>query len=976
MKITASHLYSSLLAAAVLAAMLSSQQISRAADGRWLGVTGNWSAPGTWFGGEIADDTDFTALFTGVNITANQTITVDTARTIGNLTFTDDPTSSNNLIIAGANPLTLDVTAGAPVVNVTQIARSVTISTVIAGDDGISKSGTGMLILSGINNYTGTSTVNAGNLQFNSPAAIGGSGRSISVAGGAAVSAGYAMDNVFLNRVAESSDAININMAVASTNALDLNSSAGANLPNAVLCGAGATTRSAAWTPNGTVFRLGNVNPTTAFQNATVFTVSAPLSDDGATSRSVVVSGTSPVYLTGALTYTGTTTVGPGAAAGFSATNLDSMGGGPASRSILVASGSSVLRTGGSLNNGFLQRLALTDNAFTIYANNGGSGNALDLTGFPNASLATWDNAGTVSFAFTGTITPANDIYRFGGARAANNINLTTVNALTGDRSVVVGGATLRVQNSNNYTGGTTIRAGIVQVMTNDAALGTGPVTFTGGTRLVVDTGRNITNAIVIGTNTGVTGRGLVEAGTTAGTATVSGPVTINNGSAAGGHFAAPTANTILHVAGPITSTVPISARIGIFMLSGGGTGYPGLTNNQGTVRVGATDGISTSAIANLATSAASTLDLNGFNQSLAGITNGTFAATIGNGSTTSDSTLTTSGTSTFGGTIQDAAGTGTMKVSLTVNGGALTLSGTNTYTGATTITAGTLLIKSPGSLAPASLVTVNAGTLAGNGTIRGSVKVEAGGNLSPGASAGTLFITGGLDVSAQAAGTGTLGFELDALAATSDKIAVTGSLAVGDGVLGFSDFAFTSLTGLETGTYKLITSGGMVGTLDPADLSGAIGSFTGTLQINGNDLELVVSPGVGTPYAFWSGGASFDADANGDGVDNGIAWMLGAASPSANGQAVMPAPGLEPGFLTIRFKRVNNQGPAKLYLDYGNDLTNWTPVEILAASGTVGGDIVVQVTAGSPNDEVTVRIPTTHASPSGRLLARLRATP
>jgi hypothetical protein len=58
----------------------------------------------------------------------------------------------------------------------------------------------------------------------------------------------------------------------------------------------------------------------------------------------------------------------------------------------------------------------------------------------------------------------------------------------------------------------------------------------------------------------------------------------------------------------------------------------------------------------------------------------------------------------------------------------------------------------------------------------------------------------------------------------------------------------FSNLGGLQAGTYKLITSGGVTGTLDPADLTGAIGAFTGTLQITGNDLELAVSGGALTP--------------------------------------------------------------------------------------------------------------------------------
>lgn len=104
-------------------------------------------------------------------------------------------------------------------------------------------------------------------------------------------------------------------------------------------------------------------------------------------------------------------------------------------------------------------------------------------------------------------------------------------------------------------------------------------------------------------------------------------------------------------------------------------------------------------------------------------------------------------------------------------------------------------------------------------------------------------------------ASTGKLNFQLDALASTNDKIAVTGILTIGVDKLGFNDFVFTNLGGLQVtlGTpYKLITSGGINpgDTLDPANLEGALpGGFIGALQITGNDIELVVTPTRRPPF-------------------------------------------------------------------------------------------------------------------------------
>ena len=259
----------------------------------------------------------------------------------------------------------------------------------------------------------------------------------------------------------------------------------------------------------------------------------------------------------------------------------------------------------------------------------------------------------------------------------------------TGGGLTKAGTNTLTLTGTNTYTGGTTITGGILSV-TNANALGNGAVTFNGGSRLLVATGLNLTNAITVGANTAASGNGMIQAGATAGTATLSGPITINNIAAAGGHFGAPTAGTVLHVQGAITSSVQVSQRLGTVMYSGGGTGYTSMIAT-GTTIVGANNGIATTAAVIIGGSAACTLDLNGFNQSLDGIIKGGSAANIGNSSTTTDSTLTTTGTSSYAGTIVDVISPGTRKVALTVASGDLTLTGDNSYTGNILVNGGKL---------------------------------------------------------------------------------------------------------------------------------------------------------------------------------------------------------------------------------------------------------------------------------------------
>jgi len=171
---------------------------------------------------------------------------------------------------------------------------------------------------------------------------------------------------------------------------------------------------------------------------------------------------------------------------------------------------------------------------------------------------------------------------------------------------------------------------------------------------------------------------------------------------------------------------------------------------------------------------------------------------------------------------------------------------------GTVRINAGTVIFKGSVDCDYQGFV-FDGGTLSGTGPINEDIVVPAKGGMAPGAGAGTLGIVGSLDLAAMAGGTGKLEFELDAQAATSDRIEVTGTMDIGKGKLGFSDFAFTDLGGVEAGTYILIsTTGGISGTLDRADRIGKIGGLVGLLQINGKNLEWATdADGDGMPDTF-----------------------------------------------------------------------------------------------------------------------------
>lgn len=165
-----------------------------AVNGTWINTAtspSNWGSGANWSGGTIADGADSTANFTA-NITVPMTVNLDTARTIGNITFTDSTTSSNDLTISGANILTLDRTdATKPTINVTQSGRTLSIGSVIAGNDGLQKTGAGDLIMTGNNTFTGGVDLAGGRIvifdDVNEQKMLGAAGNTLTFTGNATV---------------------------------------------------------------------------------------------------------------------------------------------------------------------------------------------------------------------------------------------------------------------------------------------------------------------------------------------------------------------------------------------------------------------------------------------------------------------------------------------------------------------------------------------------------------------------------------------------------------------------------------------------------------------------------------------------------------------------------------------------------------------------------------------------------------------
>ena len=168
-----------------LITLLAAAPNTHAANGTWTNLlgaggtnlvsgdaSGSWANVTNWNNGVIATNTDSTADFSLLDITTNSTVTLDGARTIGNVNFGDTTPNANWALNPGTGgTLTLNVTTGTP--TITANSGSNIISAVLAGTNGFTKAGAGTLRLNGANTVSGNILINAGILQVGNSTALG-----------------------------------------------------------------------------------------------------------------------------------------------------------------------------------------------------------------------------------------------------------------------------------------------------------------------------------------------------------------------------------------------------------------------------------------------------------------------------------------------------------------------------------------------------------------------------------------------------------------------------------------------------------------------------------------------------------------------------------------------------------------------------------------------------------------------------------
>jgi beta-glucanase (GH16 family) len=158
--------------------------------------------------------------------------------------------------------------------------------------------------------------------------------------------------------------------------------------------------------------------------------------------------------------------------------------------------------------------------------------------------------------------------------------------------------------------------------------------------------------------------------------------------------------------------------------------------------------------------------------------------------------------------------------------------------------------------------------------------------------------------------------------------------------------------------------------------VSDQISTVQGTLQIR-----------VKSAFEAWSSGSAstFGSDGNGDGVPDGIAWLLGSTSPGQRANDLLPtARRSNDGGCTVSFTCLDatKRGSSSLILQYSNDIgvaDAWDSHSVIipTSSGTdPSSGVEFVITSNGDINQIQATIPASASGGTGRIFARLKAMP
>jgi fibronectin-binding autotransporter adhesin len=794
---------------------------------------------------------------------------------------------------------TLSGTGG--IVDVSNAGTTLTDSGVIVGTGRLTKNGSGTLVLSGANTYSGGNTVNAGVLRAGGTNVFG-------MAGGAATMSlantpGATLDlNNFDNTIGplNGGGASGGNVTLGSAT-LTINSGNGNY--SGVISGSGGVTR----TGGGTQTFNGCNNTYTGPTSLQGGSLSTNCLANGGQASGIGASSaasTNLVFSNAILTYTGTSVttdrgfqlqggVGAievtqsGATVGFSGPVI---GGGSFRKDgagTIVLSGSNTYTGGNQVTGGVLR--AGSVNAFGPSGHmtlNNTAGVLLDLAGFNT----------TVTSLIGGGSTGGN-IALGGATLTLNSVDTRSyAGAITGPGNLVKAGAGTQAFTACNssYTGGTTISAGVLEVnclenggVNSSIGASTSAATnlVVNGTLRYVGTGSRTDRQFTIGTGGGTldaSGSGIVEFTSTSPVAlagaNVSRTLTLTGTNTGYNLFAGELDNN----GAGVTSLT--KAGTGTWRLTNANSTYTGITRiNGGVLSVdqmanggqASSIGASSSAATNLVIGNGSTLRYTGDGDSTdrqftldTGVTyiesSGTGALKFTNTGAVALTGSNTARTIALGGTY---AGDNTMGGAIGNNGtGATTLAkndsgtwiltGNNTFTGNTVINDGNLMIGNGGTTGNAGAGNVIVDSPTSTLSLNRSDTFTFGGTLSgPGTLAqvgtGTSVLTAsGNQIGATKIAAGELEVNGGLVTPT---VAMTGTSALTvNGTLqgtGGTASALSGDAGAQTVTVgsagSLLASGDLGDGNDTVDLSGTLNTGGGSLALGNGDDTLALHDGA-----------------------------------------------------------------------------------------------------------------------------------